>query len=83
MYKHILISVWELQENPCCFHSLWYLVCHPSEVHRGTSLAVRWLRLCAPKAGGSGFIPDWGTGSHINNEEQRSYVLQIRHSTAK
>ena len=27
----------------------------------GTSLAVRWLRLCVSNAGGTGSIPDWGT----------------------
>ena len=27
----------------------------------GTSLAVQWLRLRAPTAGGVGLIPDWGT----------------------
>ena len=26
----------------------------------GTSLAVQWLRLCAPEAGGTGLIPGWG-----------------------
>ena len=25
----------------------------------GTSLAVQWLRLCAPTAGGAGLIPGW------------------------
>ena len=28
---------------------------------RGTSLAVQWLRLRAPNAGGTGSIPGWGT----------------------
>ena len=27
----------------------------------GTSLAVQWLRLHAPTAGGVGSIPGWGT----------------------
>ena len=27
----------------------------------GTSLAVQWLRLRAPSAGGMGLIPGWGT----------------------
>ena len=27
----------------------------------GTSLAVQWLRLCTPNAGGPGSIPRWGT----------------------
>jgi len=26
-----------------------------------TSLAVQWLRLCSPNAGGTGSIPDGGT----------------------
>ena len=26
-----------------------------------TSLAVQWLRLCTPNAGGMGLIPSWGT----------------------
>lgn len=29
----------------------------------GTSLVVRWLRLCASSAGNSRSIPDWGTKS--------------------
>ena len=24
-------------------------------------MAVQWLRLCAPNAGGTGLIPGWGT----------------------
>ena len=31
------------------------------ESHPGTSLAVQWLRLCAPNAGGMGSIPGQGT----------------------
>ena len=27
----------------------------------GTSLAVQWLRLQAPNAGGMGLLPGWGT----------------------
>ena len=34
--------------------------------HLGTSLAVQWLRLQAPKAEGLGLIPVWGTKiSHV------------------
>ena len=40
----------------------------------GTSLAVQWLRLCAPNAGGPGLIPGQGPGSHL---------LQLRPGTAK
>ena len=29
--------------------------------HRGTSLAVQWLRFCASTAGGTGSIPGQGT----------------------
>ena len=31
----------------------------------GTSLAVQWLRLCAPNAGGPGLIPGRGTRSDM------------------
>ena len=31
----------------------------------GTSLAVQWLRLCAPSAEASGLIPGQETGSHM------------------
>ena len=44
----------------------------PSQTYKvrlKTSLAVQWLRFCAPKAGGLGPSPGWGT---------RSYMLQIR-----
>ena len=43
-------------------------------LEEGTSLAVQWLRLCAPNAGGMGSIPGRGTG------ELRSCML---HGTAK
>ena len=28
---------------------------------KGTSLAAQWLRFCAPKVGGTGWIPGWRT----------------------
>ena len=34
---------------------------HPSRPDLEISLAVQWLRLHAPKAGGRGLIPGWGT----------------------
>ena len=53
--------------------------CWPSRAampHRntGTSLVAQWLRLCASNAGGPGSISGQGT---------RSYMLQLRPSTAK
>ena len=30
-------------------------------MYRGASLAVQWLRLCTPNAGGAGLIPGRGT----------------------
>ncbi|TEA25694.1 hypothetical protein DBR06_SOUSAS2510124, partial [Sousa chinensis] len=30
------------------------------------SLVVQWLRLCAPNAGGPGWIPGQGTRSHMH-----------------
>ena len=36
-----------------------------SKEHSGTSL-VKWLRLCAPNAGGLGSIPGQGTRSHMH-----------------
>ena len=38
--------------------------------HVGTSLAVQWLRLRAPNAGGTGSIP--GGGTNIPHAEQHS-----------
>jgi len=35
----------------------------------GTSLAVQWLRLCAPKAGGTGLIP--GGGANIPQDRAK------------
>lgn len=40
----------------------------------GTSLMVLWLRLHGPNTGGAGSIP---------SQEIRSYMLQLRSSTAK
>ena len=45
--------------SPACFHLL------QKATVSGTSLVVQWLRLCAPRAGGLGWIPVWGTGSHM------------------
>ena len=39
----------------------------------GTSLAVQWLRLVTPNAGGLGSIPRWET----------AHLLQVRPSTDK
>ena len=36
----------------------------------GTSLAVQWLRLCAPNAGGMGSIP--GQGTKVRHAPQHS-----------
>ena len=41
----------------------WVSTC--KRVKLGTSLVIQWLRLCVPKAGGPGLIPDQGTRSHI------------------
>ena len=40
----------------------------------GTSLVFKWLRLCAPDAGGMGVIPSQGTGS---------YMLQLKIPSAE
>ena len=61
-----------------CLHRLWprLLLLPPSRLDhwnsrtaksttRGTSLAVQWVRLCAPTAGGIGSIP--GRGTEIPN----------------
>ena len=47
----------------------------------GTSLAVQWLRLCAPNAGGTGSIPGRGTkiphaawcSQNKNNIEKKAF----------
>ena len=47
----------------------------------GTSLVVKWLRLCAPNAVGLGSIPGQGTRSHM--QELRVRMLQLRPGAAK
>ena len=57
----------------------------------GASLAVQWLRLHNPSAGGLGSIPAQGTRSHrlqlkdseCHEEERRSQVLLLRSELAK
>ena len=49
---------------------------------QGTSLVIRWLRLCALNAEGLGLIPCQGTRSHML-QQRRSQVLQLRPSGAK
>ena len=46
----------------------------------GTSLVVQWLRLCAPKAGGTGSIP--GRGTNIPHDMQRSQKIKLKKKTA-
>ena len=41
----------------------------------GTTLAVQWLRLHAPTAGGMGSIPGWGT--------KVPHAIQLGHSKKK
>ena len=40
----------------------------------GTSLAVQWLRLHAPNAGGMGSIPGQGTRSHMHAATKSSHA---------
>ena len=60
-------------------------------------MVVRWLRLCAPHAGGPGLIAGQGTRSHMTtksshattkepaylNKDQRCHMLQQRLDAAK
>ena len=48
-----------------------------------TSLAVQWVRLCAPNAGGPGSIPGWGTRSHRPQLRVRMQQLKIPHAAMK
>ena len=41
-------------------------------VHNGTSLVVQRVRLHAPNAGGPGWIPAWGTRSHMHATTKKS-----------
>ena len=43
----------------------------------GLTIVVQWLGLCAPNAGGLGFIPGWGTRSHMHKTEQPNEYLYI------
>ena len=49
----------------------------------GISLAVQWLRLCAPNAGGLGSIPGRGTTSHMLQLRVWMLQLKIPHMAAK
>ena len=64
----------------------------------GTALAVQWLRLCTPNAGGQGLIPGQGTRPHMlqlkslhattkdftpHKEDWRPRVLQLRSGAAR
>ena len=40
-------------------------VCFKNLKRRGASLAVQWIRLQAPTAGGVGLIPGWGLRCHM------------------
>ena len=55
----------------CLFNTLFNI---KEEV--GTSLVVKWLRLCTPKAGGLGSIPGQGTRSHML--QLRFHMLQLK-----
>ena len=47
-------------------------VCH-QHILTGTSLAVQWLRLRTPNAGGLGPIPGQGTRSHMPQPRTHSH----------
>ena len=49
----------------------------------GTSLVVQWLRLCIPKAGGPGWIPDQGSRSHMLQLRVRMLQMKIPHVAPK
>ena len=49
----------------------------------GTSLVVQGLRLCAPNAGGLGFNPWLGTGSHMLQLRVHILQLEILQATTK
>ena len=55
--------------NGICFKKLmlgnWVSTCKRMKL--GTSLVIQWLRLCVPKAGGLGLIPDQGTRSLLSH----------------
>ena len=46
-----------------------------------TSLVARWLKFCAPNAGGSGLSPYQGARSHML--QLRVCIPQLRPGTAK
>ncbi|TEA36535.1 hypothetical protein DBR06_SOUSAS15910004, partial [Sousa chinensis] len=47
------------------------------------SLAVQWLRLCAPNAGDPGLIPGQGTRSHMPQLRVRILQLRSPHAATK
>ena len=49
----------------------------------GTSLAVRWLRLCVPSAGDQGSIPSQGARSHKLQWSVLMLQLKIQHAGMK
>ena len=51
-------------------------------IHRGTSLVVRWLELCAPNAGGAGSIPGRGTKiPHAAGSKQTNKKINLKKFT--
>ena len=54
----------------------WHLAL--SQERRGTSLAVRWLKLCASTARGAGSIPGWRTKIlYANLWEQKVFCFEV------
>ena len=51
--------------------------------HPGISLAVQWLRLCTPSAGGQDSIPGQGTRSHMPHLKILYASTETKHSQIK
>ena len=56
---------------------------HQKEADSGTSLVVKWLRLCPPNAGGPGLNPGQGTRSHMTEQRVCMMQLKIPHARSK
>ena len=79
MATHASILAWRIPwtEKPDGLQSMGSQKSDINEhTHRGTSLAIQWLRLCTPNAQGPGSIPRQGTRSHM--PQLRVCILQLK-----
>ena len=70
-------------ENRCIVKAQLSRISEPWTQRGKTSLAVQWLRLHAPNAGGPGSIPGQGTRSHMWQLRAHMLLLKIPNTATK